>query len=226
MSHEDDARKALKGHSISISVAERAARDPQYAAYSRDARSALKPLLEDLATIGFKVDWLSELRREKSWKAAIPILLHWLPLVKHRNIELDIIRSLSVPWTGRRATEYLVQAFRNNAESDPYYAWTIGNALSVVDVTGFEPEIIKLCRNARYGMSRQMLIMALAHMDHPEVEETALDLLDDESVRMHAIIALGKMKSQRSLFHLEKLLTDKQLSIRKEARKAIRKIMR
>jgi hypothetical protein len=226
MSHEDDVRKVLKGHSISMSVAERAAWDPQYAAYIQDTCSAIKPLLDDLATVGYKVEWISELRKEQSWEAAIPVLLHWLPLVKHRNIEMDIIRCLSVPWTGRRATEYLIESFRNNAESDPQYAWTIGNALAIVDVNGFEREIIKLCRNAQYGMSRQMLVMALDHLDHPEAEETALDLLDDENVRIHAIIALGKMKSKRSLFHLEKLLTDKQASIRKEARRAITKIMR
>jgi hypothetical protein len=34
------------------------------------------------------------------------------------------------------------------------------------------------------------------------------------------------MKSKRALFELEKLLTDKRAPIRKEARKAITKIMR
>jgi HEAT repeat protein len=43
---------------------------------------------------------------------------------------------------------------------------------------------------------------------------------------MHAIGALGKMKSKLALFQLEKLTTDKRGEVRKEARKAITKIMR
>ena len=71
-----------------------------------------------------------------------------------------------------------------------------------------------------------MLVLGLGRFRSSEAEEAAVELLNDEQVRIHAIGALGKMKSKRALFELEKLLTDKRAAIRKEARKAITKIMR
>jgi HEAT repeat protein len=228
MSHENDINEALRAVPISRLVAERMARDPKYAEYIRQTRSAIKPILDHLNKIGYSVDSLYDLRHQgKSWKSAIPVLLHWLPLAANQDIKESIIRCLSVPWTGNKATAFLLEEFKKVFETDPQYAWTIGNALSIVDVTGFEREIVGLCRNQKFGTARQMIVMTLDRLSRfTEAEEAALDLLNDEEVRLHAIIALGKMKSKRALFHLEKLLADKKGSIRKEARKAITKIMR
>jgi hypothetical protein len=227
VSHEDDVIEALKAHSISQMVAERAAKDPEYAEYIREVRTILKPILDDLLKIGYKVEWLSDLRSHKeAWKASIPVLLHWLPSVSHLKVRWEIIGLLGTSWTGNRATKYLIEEFRKTALSHPYYAWTIGNTLSTVDVKGFEKEIISLARHSQYGIARQMLVMGLHRLHNSEAAEAALDLLNDEDVKVHAIIALGKMKSKRALFHLEKLLTDNKPLIRKEARKAITKIMR
>jgi HEAT repeat protein len=71
-----------------------------------------------------------------------------------------------------------------------------------------------------------MLVLGLGRLRSSEAEEAAVELLNDQQVQMHAIGALGKMKSKRALFELEKLMTDKRGEIRKEARKAIAKIMR
>ena len=187
----------------------------------------VKPILDDLLKIGYKVAGSLCLRSHKdAWKNSIPILLHWLPFVTHLNVKEEIIGLLGTPWTGNRATKYLIEEFKKTALDHPHYAWTIGNTLSMVDVKGFESEIISLTRNSKYGIARQMLVMGLYRLHSTEAEGTALDLLSDEDVKVHAIIALGKMKSKRALFHLEKLLADKRPLIRKEARKAITKIMR
>src|SRR5207245_2484612 len=100
------------------------------------------------------------------------------------------------------------------------------NALSIVDVKGFEKQIIELCRNPKYGMARQMMVSNLSRLHDSQAEEAAVELLNDEDIKLHAIGALGTMKSKRSLFELERLLTDRRAVIRKEARKAITKIMR
>lgn len=227
MSHEDDVIEALKAHPISQMVAERAARDPEYAEHIRQVRIVVKPILDDLLKIGYKVERLSALRSHKdAWKNSVPILLHWLPSVTHLTVKEEIIRLLGTPWTGNSATKYLIEEFRKTALEHPHYAWAIGNTLSMVDVKGFEMEIISLTRNSKYGIARQMLVMGLHRLHNSEAEGAALDLLGDEDVKAHAIIALGKMKSKRALFHLEKLLADKRPLIRKEARKAITKIMR
>src|SRR4029077_3880205 len=163
----------------------------------------------------------------------------------------SIIRALSVPWVGNKATAELIEEFKKYApilpkptnpwvgnqlreiqEEEktlgPYFslAWAIGNALSIVDVKGFEKQIIELCRNPKYGAARQMVVLGLGRLRSSEAEEAALDLLSDEQVQIHAIGALAKIKSKRALFQLEKLMADERAPIRKEARKAITKIMR
>lgn len=232
-------------------------KDPAYAEFVKNVREIQRPILKDLASVGYEIRSLAQLRHlGRDWKSAVPVLLKWLPLIEHSGIKEEIITCLSVPWTGDRATNYLIQAFKKYAPIDPQHAdpedrsresavqfinrlatkkmqdpsaslaWTIGNALSLVEVRGFEKQIIRLCRTWEYGIARQMMVMTLHRLRDPEAEEAALDLLSDEDVKVHAIIALGKMKSKRALFQLEKLLTDKKAFIRKEARKAITKIMK
>lgn len=213
------------------------------------------PLLDELEKLGYEIDSLDDLRhQDRPWKTALPVLLRWLPKIEDPTVKESIVRALSVPWVGNKATGELIEEFRRYAPIDPDHtrdlshlssaafikhlgtikrrdpstslAWTIGNALSIVDLKGFEKQIIALSRNRKYGTSRQMLVLGLGHLRDSEAEETALDLLDDEDVKLHATIALGKMKSKRALFQLEKLLTDKRATIRKEARKAIIMIMR
>jgi hypothetical protein len=219
----------------------------------RESTAVAEPIIEELKKLGYNVRTLADLRHQDGdWKTALPLLLRWLPLVdEDLDIKQDIIRCLSVPWVGNKATAELIEEFKKYApilpkpsnpwlgnqlretpeeekKLGPYFslAWAIGNALSIVDVEGFERQIIELCRNPKYGMARQMLVSGLGRFHGSEAEEAALELLADEEVRIHAIGALGKMKSKRALFQLEKLLTDKRAAIRKEVRKAITKIMR
>jgi HEAT repeats len=213
------------------------------------------PLLDELAGLGYEIDILDDLRHHgKPWKTALPVLLRWLPKIEDPSVKESIVRCLSVTWVGKKATAELIEEFKKYAPIDPQHsedlsdlssaqftkhlatmkqrdpsaslAWAIGNALSIVDVKGFERQIIELCRNGKYGMARQMLVLGLGRFRSPEAEEAAVELLNDEDVKLHAIDALAKMKSKRALFELEKLMTDKRAAIRKEARKAITKIMR
>jgi len=214
--------------------------------------SVARPILAELAELGYNVDTLDDLRHQgRPWKAALPVLLRWLPMIDEPSVKESIIRCLSVPWAGNKATPELIEEFRKYAPvlpkpSNPWVGhqlreipdeekkaaaafslgWTIGNALSIVDVKGFESQIIELCRNPRYGMARQMVVLGLGRLGSSAAEETAVELLNDEGVQLHAISALGRMKSKRALFELEKLLADKRAAIRKEARKAITRIMR
>jgi HEAT repeats len=200
--------------------------DPALRERFRRALEISKPILDDLAGKGYEVQTLAQLRHlGRPWKTALPVLLNWLPLIKDLDIKEEIVRCLSVPWVGTKATNQLIKEFRN-APVGSSLAWAIGNALSVVDVKDFKEEIVQLCRDPHYGTARQMVVLGLGRFMDAEAEETALDLLADEEVKLHAIIALAKMHSQRALPKLEKLLVDKRSVIRKEARKAITRITR
>jgi len=51
----------------------------------------------------------------------------------------------------------------NRRDPSTSLAWAIGNALSIVDVKGFEEQIIELCRNRKYGTARQMVVLGRCH---------------------------------------------------------------
>jgi hypothetical protein len=201
--------------------------DPEKREQIRQNFAAAKPIIDELAQVGYRVESLADLRHQgKPWKSALPVLLRWLPKVDNPDIKDEIVRCLSVPWLGDAGTAVFIEEFRKSAAINEMVAWTIGNALSIVNVRGFENQIIELCRNPTYGMTRQMLVLGLGRFHDTAAEDTALDLLKDESVKLHAVIALGKMKSRRALPELEKLLADKKPIIRREARKAITSITR
>ena len=243
-----DRERAKVIKTVNILVAQ----DPEKKEQIRQSRAATKALIDQLIELGYHVESLSDLRHQKKpWKTALPILLSWLPHIEDLSVKADIVRCLSVPWVGSKATAQLIEEFKKYAPILPKpsnlwsgnqlreipeeqkalglsftLAWAIGNALSIVDVKGFEKQIIELCRNPKYGIARQMLVWGLGRFHCSEAEETAVELLNDEQVQIQAIGALGRMKSKRALFELERLLIDKRPAIRKEARKAITKIMR
>jgi len=226
--------------------------DPAKRAEFERYRTIAKPVLDELADLGYRIEALGDLKDAgEPWKSALPVLLRWLPKIDDPGVKESIVRCLSVPWVGNKATAQLIEEFKKYAPilpkpSNPWVgnqlreipdeekkaapafslAWAIGNALSIVDVKGFERQLIELCRNPKYGVARQMIVLGLGRLCSSEAEETAVELLDDEGVQLHAIGALGKMKSRRALFELERLLTDKRMAVRKEARKAITRIMR
>lgn len=227
--------------------------DPRLEERVQRSKAVAEPIIDELHKLGYQVETLADLRhQDRNWKTALPLLLRWLPIVDDDiDIKQEMVRCLSVPWVGNKATAELIEEFKKYApilpkptnpwvgsqlreipeeekKLGPYFslAWVIGNALSIVDVRGFEKQIIELCRNPKYGAARQMVVLGLGRLRSSEAEEVALDLLSDEQVQIHAIGALAKMKCKRALFQLEKLMSDKRAPIRKEARKAITKIMR
>jgi hypothetical protein len=199
--------------------------DPQKRTQIKENYAVAKPIIDELAGLGYRVETLGDLRHQGSaWKTALPLLLRWLPKIENPDIKAEIVSCLSVPWLGNKGTAALIEEFKKWSPAMEMLAWTIGNALSIVDVEGFESQIIELCRNPAYGMTRQMLVLGLGRFRSGEAEDTALELLKDESVKLHAVLALGEMKSKRALPALEQLLANEKSVIRREARKAIKRI--
>jgi hypothetical protein len=184
------------------------------------------PILLDLAQAGFEIEWVSDLYVKRfNYKAAIPILLKWLPLMDNKNVKEDIVRSLTVKWAKPIAAAPLIRELQNILkESDTGLAWAIGNALSIVaDDCVFE-EIVELVQNTQYGKAREMLAVSLGNMKNPHAEDILLDLLNDEEVAGHAIMALGRLKSKEARPAIERFLSHKKSWIRQEAKRAIGKI--
>jgi hypothetical protein len=183
---------------------------------------AALPLISALKDAGFNIHSLDELRRSGlKYGAAIPILLKWLPLTDDAIIKESIVRTLSVPWARPAALCPLIAEFRN-ASAMPNLQWVIGNAMAVISDDSVFNEISELVREKQYGKSREMLTVALANMKNPAAIDLLIELLNDDEINGHALMALGKLKAQKARPKIERFLDHPKSWVRKEAGKALK----
>jgi hypothetical protein len=185
---------------------------------------AAAPVIEELRHVGFAIETLDELRRSGAkYSDAIPILLKWLPLIDDLGVKESIVRTLSVPWAKSVASRILITEFRK--ASDSGLKWAIGNALEVVADRNDLTDIVEIVRDKRHGTARQMMTVALGKMGKSRLAvDTLLELLGDEDVVGHAVIALGKLKAREARTRFEALLKHPKRWISNEARKALARL--
>ena len=173
--------------------------DPDFAARKRQLdekrqgeiqhhRSTVQPVLDELRQAGFDVASLDELRDSGvAYRAAIPVLLKWLPLISDPEVKESIVRTLSVPWAKPTAALPLIAEFLTACQKDSGLKWAIGNALAVVADQSLFEQLCELVRDRRHGTARQMIVLALGKMKNPQAIDALIELLDDEDVSGHAL---------------------------------------
>ncbi len=187
-------------------------------------REAAKPILVELAAGGISVPSLSDLilLTPHEYKAALPTLIRWLPLVENAQVKEEIARVLSVPWAAPTAVPALIAEFSTPAaESSDSLRWAIANALAVTADDAVGEQIALLAGDARNGKAREMLVLALGNCRESRVAHALIALLSDEQVVGHAVMALGKLKSKAARSPIERLLLHRKGWVRAEAAKAI-----
>jgi hypothetical protein len=166
---------------------------------------------------------------KESYPAAIPVLLKHLPLVQDQGIKEGIIRALTVKEARGKADAALITEFCSVPPSQTAnigLKWAIGNALSLVATDAVFNDLVELVQDKRHGKSREMLAVALGNMKNPATVDVLIKLLNDDEVAGHALIALGKLKSQKARIHIERFLNHPKPWIRKEAMKVLKKLER
>jgi HEAT repeat protein len=188
-------------------------------------KEASKPILVELSQAGFEVESISDLyNKHMVYRRAIPLLVQWLPWVENLAVKESIVRALSVPWAKRTtAPKLLVDEFRKQV-SNPGLQWAIGNALSIVADDDVLNDVIGLIRDKEHGKAREMLVVSLGNMKTPGVENLLIELLDDEDLAGYSIMALRKLKSQKARPVIERFLTHPKSWVRREAKKALKRI--
>jgi len=157
---------------------------------------------------------------------AVPVLLDYLPRVQNKGIKEGIVRALTVKEARGKADKALVSEFRSLPAEQQYFSlkWAIGNALSVVATDAVFDELVELVRDKRHGRAREMLAVALGNMKNPAVVDVLIELLGDEEVAGHAIMALGKLKAEKARPFIERFLEHPKAWVRREAKKALAKL--
>lgn len=183
-----------------------------------------RQLLADLSSTGFSVRSVSELTDgAHPYKDALPTLLKWLPFVSDLAEKEEIVRALSVRWARPKAALPLILQFRTvDDESGLGLRWVIGNALSIVSDDSVLEEISGLIRSRKYGRSREMLALALAGMKNLQADNLLIEMLDDDQIVGHVLIAIRKRKLASARDRVMKLIGHGNPWIGKEAKKALR----
>ena len=190
------------------------------------SRQASAPVLVELAQLGFHLEWVSDLYNKRlDYRAAIPILIKWLPLVSDRAVKADIATALSVKWAKPMAARPLIREFRKAPQGEELgLKWTIANALSEVADASIFDDIVELVCDERHGRAREMLAVALGNIKEPRGVEVLVELLDDEQVAGHALMALRKMAPPEARSAIERFVDHPKTWVRNEARRALAKI--
>lgn len=209
------------------------ARDPQHVARTQEREqrqradaeayaAAAGPLLAELQTAGLSVTTVRELKQSgAAARAAVPILLRWLPRVEYAPLKEDIVRTLSVPWAKPDAAAALIAEFERTDPQETGIRWAIANALAVVaDEAAFD-ELARLARDKSNGKSREMLAVALGNIAAPRAVTVLIDLLDDDEVTGHAVMALGKLRASAARPRIADLQRHPIAWVRQEATKAL-----
>jgi hypothetical protein len=214
-------------------------RSPLVAERNRLYEESAHELLADLAAAGYGgIEKVGDLRRRGTadYRAAVPILLEWLPRVSYLMLSEDIVRTLSVSFAKRLAAPEFLRLFRDPphledplrpATSEPpkeHLRWIIGNGLSIFAEPFLADELIELSLDRRFGHARYQIVSALPKTKDKKVAGILMGLLDDPTVRAAAIDALGKMKFTPARTSIETLLEDPDKNIRDQAKKALKRI--
>jgi HEAT repeat protein len=185
--------------------------------------AALVPVLAELKSVGFDFASVSDLRRSGGrYREAVPVLMRWLPLLDELQDREEIVRALSVPWARPAAALLMLAEFRRaSAAAESGLAWAVGNALEVVSDDCVFDQLVELVSHREFGLSRQMVVLALGRSKRSDAVSVLSGLLDDEEVSGHAVMALGKLRAVAARERVAPFVNDRRAWVRKEAKKAL-----
>jgi HEAT repeat protein len=145
-------------------------------------------------------------------------------VLERRAAIADLRRAHHVP-TQRVVAIGFIAEFRNAPFDQPLgIKWAAGNALAEVADDRVFDDLVELATDKHHGRAREMVAVALGNMRNPRAVDVLVDLLADEEVAGHAIMALGKLKAVTARPHIERFLQHPKAWVRREATRALAKI--
>jgi HEAT repeat protein len=194
-------------------------------------------LLGELAELGFRVESVGELARQRmKYEVAVPTLLGWLPRATYLPLAEDIVRTLSVAFAKKQALPEFLKLFRHPPEVDDpmrpatsepaseHLRWVIGNGLGIFAGPPIADELVEFALDRSLGLARTQIVLSLPKTKDGRVADVLISLLDDPTVSAFAVEALGKMKIAAAREPISGLLDHPDKNVRDQAKKALKRI--
>ena len=83
--------------------------------------------------------------------------------------------------------------------------WFIADCLYQISSKQYMDDYIKIISDSAYGINRQMIILLVGNLKSEKAIPVLIELLEDESVRLQAIAALGYYKREEFCPYFEKI---------------------
>lgn len=191
-------------------------------------RSALTdagvPGVEDLGRFVNNTEYFPPSRFDE--RAAMPVLLRFLPtLTDPRAVEV-VARHLHGPWARPHTFLPLLEAFRSWGSQDWAAGWVVGDSLASAATLEDSAVLIDLVRDQQYGSGRQMIVYSLWRFrSNPGIAEVLEQLIDDPDVCLQAMSALRRtVGNGAALPHLRRIRdTHADARVRSQASAAVKK---
>lgn len=153
------------------------------------------------------------------------ILITAIPTLEGMEREM-VIRALSQRGM-KRAGPVLVALFHSpGLRSQVSFLWAVGNALNAIRDPSTFDDIVTLCGDPSLGMARQMLFLMLPAIGTEAAYQSALQAINDATVRGHAMDAIGRFGRPEALPSLQAVTTKPGLYEHKAKATAIRRLER
>lgn len=184
--------------------------------------SALKPVVDDLRTVGITVDSIDDLavRHAPLRNEAVNVLLKWLFGVQQVRAREQIVRAL-----GAAANSFPGQALAETFDqtNDESLMWAISSTIASAQPTGIADWLRERVLDSRIGKPREMLVVAIARLlPSHEAKHLLRKLLNE--FPGHAALALSEIGGLEDISLLEEGKTGASDWQRVEIEKAIRRI--
>lgn len=136
-------------------------------------------------------------------RAAMPVLIEHLPHLSEPALVETVAAHLARPWAKGHAFPALLEAFRAWAPRDGHVGWQLGDALATAAGKANGAQLIELAVDPRYGLARQMVVLALWRFKADDPGPALLGLINDPEVALHAMSALRRLLgNEAALPHL------------------------
>ena len=189
----------------------------------RNPDSILPAFKQELLNLGFNFQVLNQAESllPKYKDTVLPVVIKYYKMAKLKNEKQYLLG-----WFHHKGLEEVVPMllkdyYSNNSDIDK---WAIGDRLYQIRSKKYIDDYLKIISDSSYGQDRQMIVLLVGKLKVEAAIPILIDLLEDEGVRLQAIVALGDFKRKDLRPYFERFQNAKHPGWRKYAKAALKKI--